>query len=211
MAIQECGNGHLYDTDQYASCPYCLGGGNRIDFGESSVGKTVASSSFAAQAAVNETGATVAPASYRQKQQEASDTGKTVAAFKKKMNIEPVVGWLVCIEGGEKGKDHRVYARINTIGRDDKMDICIKGDDTISRENHARLAYDSKHNVYHLIPGEGTNTVYLNEEPIYVPTKLNADDIIEIGSSKYAFVPFCTDKFTWETGYKQEVTNGSVQ
>lgn len=25
MAIQECGNGHLYDTDQYASCPYCRG------------------------------------------------------------------------------------------------------------------------------------------------------------------------------------------
>ena len=33
MAITECGNVHLYDTNQYASCPYCNGGGNVINFG----------------------------------------------------------------------------------------------------------------------------------------------------------------------------------
>lgn len=43
MALSECGNGHVYDSDQYASCPYCNGGGNRIDFGaaaDSDIGKT---------------------------------------------------------------------------------------------------------------------------------------------------------------------------
>ena len=84
MAIQECGNGHLYDTDQYASCPYCQGGGNRINFGASE------------NAPIDDIGATVAPASYR-RQQEESDTGKTVGVFQRRMSFEPVVGWLVCI------------------------------------------------------------------------------------------------------------------
>ena len=68
MAIQECANGHLYDTDQYASCPYCQGSANRINFGGPEVGKTVGAG------AGDAVGATVAPASYV-KPQEKSDTG----------------------------------------------------------------------------------------------------------------------------------------
>ena len=197
MAIQECGNGHLYDTDQYASCPYCQGGVNQINFGASEVGKTVGAVSAA------EVGATVAPSNYANKQDK-SDTGKTVAVFQKKMSFEPVVGWLVCFEGPEKGKDYKIYGRNNTVGRSEKMDICIKGDETISRENHARLAYDEKHNAFHLIPAESTNTIYLNDEPVYVPAKLTAYDVIEFGSCKLVFIPFCNDRFTWQTGLKQD-------
>ena len=197
MAIQECGNGHLYDTDQYASCPYCQGSVNRINFDSSEVGKTVG----AAPAA--EVGATVAPSSYAKKQDK-SDTGKTVGVFQKKMSFEPVVGWLVCFEGPEKGKDYRIYGRNNTVGRSEKMDICIQGDATISRENHSRLAYDQKHNAFHLIPAESTNTIYLNDEPVYVPTKLKDYDVIEFGDCKLLFIPFCNERFTWQTGLKQD-------
>ena len=197
MALQECANGHLYDTDQYASCPYCQGGANVINFGgaDSSVGKTVAAVSPVIPA--SEVGATVAPQAF-QKKKDDSEIGKTVGVFQKKMNFEPVVGWLVCTSGPEKGKDFRIYGKNNTIGRSEKMDICIKGDPTISRENHARLAYDEKHNAFHLIPAESTNTIYLNDEPVYVPAKLTARDIIEFGDCKLVFVPFCNDSFTWK-------------
>lgn len=184
MAIQECVNGHLYDTDQYAVCPYCQGGGNRIDFGNAEIGKTVGVASEASA--------------------DRSDTGKTVGVFQKRMNFEPVVGWLVCVEGPEKGKDFKIYGRNNTVGRSEKMDICIKGDPTISRENHARLAYDEKHNAFHLIPAESTNAIYLNDEPVYVPTKLEKYDVVEFGDCKLIFVPFCNDHFTWKTGLKKE-------
>ena len=197
MAVQECGNGHLYDTDQYASCPYCQGSVNRINFGGAEVGKTVGIAPAA------EVGATVAPASYTNRQ-DRNDTGKTVGVFQKKMNIEPVVGWLVCIEGPEKGKDYKIYGRNNTVGRSEKMDICIKGDETISRENHARLAYDEKHNAFHLIPAESTNTIYLNDEPVYVPAKLADYDVIEFGDCKLVFTPFCNERFTWQTGLKRD-------
>ena len=114
------------------------------------------------------------------------------------IKTEPVVGWLVCISGPEKGKDFRIYGKNNTVGRSEKMDICIKGDTTISRENHARLAYDEKHNAFHLIPAESTNTIYLNDEPVYVPAKLTARDIIEFGDCKLMFVPLCDDNFSWK-------------
>lgn len=195
MTIQECGNGHLYDTDQFASCPYCQGSVNKINFETAAVGKTVGN-------APAEVGATVAPSNYAK--QDRSDTGKTVGVFQKKMNLEPVVGWLVCFEGPEKGKDFRIYGRNNTVGRSEKMDICIKGDETISRENHARLAYDQKHNAFHLIPAESTNAIYLNDEPVYVPTKIESYDVIEFGDCKLVFIPFCNDRFTWQTGLKRD-------
>lgn len=220
MAFTECANGHLYDSEQYAVCPYCNGGGNRIEFGggaASDIGKTApvgggfgssggtsAGSPAGGPAGMADIGATVAPQSYRKAMEEKEeDTGKTVGVFQKKMKIEPVVGWLVCIEGPDKGKDFRIWAKNNTIGRSEKMDICIKGDTTISRENHARLAYDDKHNNFHLIPAESTNNIYLNEEPIYVPTKLGEYDVIEFGDSKFIFVAFCNEKFTWSDGLKQ--------
>lgn len=197
MALQQCENGHLYDTDQHSACPYCSNGANIIDFraGESTVGKTVAAANLVTPQA-SEVGATVAPQGYMERQK--SDIGKTVGIFQKKMNLEPVVGWLVCIEGADKGKDFRIYAKNNSVGRSEKMDICIKNDQTISRENHARLAYDEKHNAFHLIPAESSNNIYLNDEPIYVPVQLKARDIIEFGESKMMFVPFCDDSFTWE-------------
>lgn len=200
MAIQECGNGHLYDTDQYPSCPYCSGAGNRVDFrfkGAEDIPKTVGNG--------NAIGATVAPSSSR-RASSISDTGKTVGVFQKKMNFEPVVGWLVCIKGKEKGKDYRIYGKNNTIGRDERSDICIKGDDSISRENHAKLAYDRKHNNFHIIPADGANPVYLNDEPVYVPEQLKAYDILEIGELTLMFVPFCNDSFTWEQQDKESGT-----
>lgn len=207
MAYIECGNGHLYDPSLNASCPYCSGNSVRIDFAaeSSEIGRTAPVSGGYGTAPVSEVGSTVAPSSYSARKVAAEnkavkddDAGKTVAVFKKKMNLEPVVGWIVCVQGPEKGKDFRILAKNNTIGRDEKMDICIKGDTTVSRENHARLAYDAKHNAFHLIPADGANTVYLNDEPVYVPAKLNDHDMIEIGESKFLFVPFCDSRFVWQ-------------
>lgn len=204
MALVECGNGHIYDSDQYQSCPYCNSGVNRMEFGgdASGIGKTApVGGGYVDQVplAGGELGATVAPRNYSGSGSE--DTGKTVAVFKKTMNIEPVVGWFVCISGPDKGKDYRILAKNNTIGRSEKMDICIKGDTTISRENHARIGYDEKHNVFHLIPGESANNIYVNDEPVYIPARLSAGDIVEMGESQMVFVPFCREKYNWKDGF----------
>lgn len=204
MALTECANGHLYDTTQYESCPYCQGDINRVEFvaPNGSIGKTVGFDTPNVNMMVNtpEIGATVAPAVHRGQMETANDTGKTVAVLQKNMKIEPIVGWIVCVEGADKGKDYRILAKNNTIGRSEKMDICIKGDTTISRENHAKIAYDMKHNMFHIIPGDSTNLIYVNDMPIYVPTEIIPYDLIELGDSKFVFVPFCTNQFNWQDG-----------
>ena len=205
MAITECGNGHVYNSDQYSACPYCNTETNVIDFSVGDEGKTMAPGMGSFNAAIMpndafDAGKTVAPDSYRRQKEEEN---KTVGVFKATQDLEPVVGWLVCFEGTEKGKDYRLWARINTIGRSEKMDVCIKGDNTISKENHARLAYDPKHNKFNLIPAASTNNIYLNDDPVYIPMALKAYDVIELGSSKMVFIPLCSEQFDWTTGVKK--------
>ncbi len=289
MAIQECGKGHLYDTEQHPSCPYCASGSMRIDFGipappmtppapgmappaaSDTIGKTMAPGMAppaapdtigktmapgmappmtpppapgmaqpAAPAAIGKTmapppapgmappmapppnqvgrtmapvssvppvppsaiGKTVAPIGLRRPTDDDS-IGKTVGVFQRRSGCEPVVGWLVCTEGGEKGRDFRLLAKINTIGRSERMDVCLKNDPTISRENHARLAYDQKHNEFHLIPGD-SSTVYLKDAPVYVPTKLQPYDLIEMGELKLMFVPFVGEHFSWDSSEEKQ-------
>lgn len=55
-------------------------------------------------------------------------------------SFDPVVGWLVCIDGATKGNDYRIHSQNNYIGRSAKMDISIPEDSHISAENSAIIA-----------------------------------------------------------------------
>ena len=90
--------------------------------------------------------------------------------------------------------------RVNTIGSSERMDICIKGEKTISKVNHARLGYGEKTNRFTLIPADGANVIYLNGEEVYSPTELSPYDLIEFGETALVFIPFCSSRFTWEKG-----------
>jgi hypothetical protein len=112
--------------------------------------------------------------------------------------IEPVCGWLVCIEGAQRGLDYKIRTGKNFIGRADDMDIQILRDNTISRRNHAILVYDPKNRNTVLLPGESSGIAYLNGDAVYIPQELNAYDIVELGKSKFLFIPFCGEHFEWK-------------
>lgn len=208
-----CSAGHVYDADQFASCPYCNRNTRAIQFGAGGgytptaapggYGNTAASGGY--DAAIPPTGGrdstigeTVMPEAIRRRMEQEKDN-RTVGEFKRRLGYEPVVGWLVCVEGPEVGKDYRLYGRINTIGRAEDNDVVLAQEHTVSQKNHVRLAYDAKHNNYQLIPGDGSNVTYLNDEPLYVPQRLNAYDILEMGETKLMFIPLCNDRFRWPT------------
>ena len=197
-----CSAGHVYDADQFPSCPYCNRNTRAIQFGATAApagyGATTAPAGYgAAPAGRDDTiGQTVMPEAIRRRMEQERDN-RTVGEFKRKLGYEPVVGWLVCVEGPEVGKDYRLYGRINTIGRAEDNDVVLAQEHTVSQKNHVRLAYDAKHNNFQLIPGEGTNVTYLNDEPLYVPQKLNAYDVLEMGDTKLIFVPLCSERFRW--------------
>jgi hypothetical protein len=130
--------------------------------------------------------------------QGADDRQKTVALMKKAMGIDPVVGWLVCIEGADKGKDYRIRAQRNFIGRGETMDICIRGDETISRENHTIISYNEKNNGFKIAPGDSKGITYLNDEEVLMAMNITSYDVIEIGKTKLVFIPLCGERFKWE-------------
>lgn len=111
--------------------------------------------------------------------------------------VDPVVGWVVCIEGALRGTDWHLHAGYNYIGRE-VGDIHIQGDSQISREKHATVAYYSKNQTYYVGPAEGRNIIELNGEPVFNATKLKSHDVITIGTTKLMFIPLCGEEFTWE-------------
>lgn len=130
-------------------------------------------------------------------QRRVSDEGQTVAVVHQMIGIDPVVGWLVSINGSEKGRDYRIHSDNNFIGRSEKMDICIRGDDTISRVNHAVVAYDMREKIFYFAPGEGRSINRINGKAILGMTELHAYDEIEIGQTKLVFIPLCGERFEW--------------
>lgn len=204
MAQQRCSRGHIFDTDIYGtSCPYCDSMTHSIDFGANSdigatvppmedIGKSVPVSTIVPEK-INKT---APPASYVAEQEKLK---KTVGVFVKQTGLDPVVGWLVCINGHDKGRDYRLCAKTNTIGRGEEMDVRIKGDDTISSNIHAKIDYDMLNNNFYLLPANNKNTIYVNNAPLYAAQKLNAYDKLRFGQSELMFVPFCSDNFVWPT------------
>lgn len=127
----------------------------------------------------------------------AAAPGVTKRVAPKELGIDPVVGWLVCVEGADKGRDYRIHTERNFIGRAQHMDICVSGDDSISRERHAILSFDPKKKQFWIQPGESTGLVYLNGDAVYVPMELKDRDLVELGQTKLMFLAFVNSSFQW--------------
>ena len=194
--MKRCTNGHYYDETKHSLCPHC---GVNIDL---NLGVTMPKRpvSGGGSDGRSELGKTVAkiPEALRNNSASPPNEGKTVAVFRKQMGMDPVVGWLVCIEGPDKGKDYRIRSERNFIGRSDKMDICIASDEAISRENHAIVSYSPKKRQFRVYSGESRGLVYLNDEEVITADELKAYDVIELGKTKLMFIPFCGEQFEWE-------------
>ena len=126
------------------------------------------------------------------------EEGRTVGFFERPLGAEPVVGWLVCVNGPERGRDYRLHAGRNAIGRDPKMQVPLMGDARVSRDRHAVVSYDPRGNSFRVAPGEGAGLAYLNGGPVDGPLPLAAYDRIEVGETTLVFVPLCSDRFRWD-------------
>lgn len=114
--------------------------------------------------------------------------------------IEPVVGWLACIDGPRKGQSFVLREGKNFIGRGDDMDVQILGDLEVSRSNHACIAYDAKNRTFMLVPGDSDGIVYLENKSIFHATELMDLNRIQLGNTVLVFRPLCGEHFSWRTG-----------
>ncbi|WP_068312960.1 FHA domain-containing protein [Aliiruegeria sabulilitoris] len=108
------------------------------------------------------------------------------------------VGWLVVVEGPGRGACFTLTNGVSSIGRGEDQSVCLDfGDGSISRSNHAAIAYDDETNCFFLGQGGKSNIVRLNGRPVLSTEDLSHADRIKIGETSLQFVAFCDEDFSW--------------
>lgn len=109
-----------------------------------------------------------------------------------------VVGWLVITDGPGRGRSLELGYGMNIVGRNPGNRVVLDfGDDQISGDDHFRVAFDGAHRKFHLVPGRGTNLVYLADSPLLSPVDLTAHAEIKVGGTVLRFVPLCGAEWDW--------------
>lgn len=205
MNLTKCSNGHFYDSDTYASCPHCSGGAST-----GSQNATVAFDSSANLAATvdldsfqTDSGMTApTPVQNMAMPQGNLDDSKTISIYQSsKMEdpqASPVVGWLVCTKGKMYGQDFRLKSGRNFIGRGADMDVCLAGENTVSRDRHATIIQEPRKNMFIAQPGESRELFYVNGEVVLSPVQLKKNDVLQIGDVCLMLIPCCDEAFRWD-------------
>lgn len=206
MTLVKCPNGHYYDSSRFGNnCPHCgMSGAASIGADQTTVplnipdapqpANEVTEPLTVSQPVVSQPANVTAPT--------VSDDDRTLPVTADMLDgmVEkpaPVVGWLVCTDGVNKGTDYRLHQGRNFIGRSPEMDVCILGDNTVSRSSHAIVVYDPRSNVYLAQPGSSKELFYVNDKLVLNPVELKAMDLLNIGDTKLMFVPLCGEQFHW--------------
>jgi hypothetical protein len=133
------------------------------------------------------------------------DVGRTQAVrgrpkvMRSTFHQDPVVGWLVVVGGPGLGAYRPIFEGNNSLGRARAQRIPIDfGDDSISSEEQAYIRYDSADRAFLFVPNLAkTNIVSINNKKPTGAVPLQAMDVITVGRTQLAFVPFCGDEFDW--------------
>ena len=110
------------------------------------------------------------------------------------------VGWLVIVEGPGVGHSFSIFTGASMIGRGDDQVIRLDfGDNSISRNNHAAVAYDEEQNKFYIGHGGKSNIIRRNARPVLSTEELHHADLIRIGETTLRFVALCGSDFKWQT------------
>jgi hypothetical protein len=108
------------------------------------------------------------------------------------------VGWLVIVEGPGVGHSFSLFTGASMIGRGEDQVIRLDfGDNSISRQNHAAIAYDDEQNKFYIGHGGKSNIIRRNARPVLATEELNHADLIRIGETTLRFVALCGSDFQW--------------
>ncbi|MDE0103523.1 MAG: FHA domain-containing protein [Bryobacterales bacterium] len=111
---------------------------------------------------------------------------------------DPVVGWLVVVDGPGTGASVQLGSGQNSLGRGAQARVRLNfGDPQISRATHATVTYDPKGNRFYIHQGTGANLTYLEGKPVLAPTPLPSGSEIVLGDTTLRFVALCDDGFNW--------------
>ncbi len=242
MKLIQCRNGHYYDNEKYADCPYCGTDTGNIGItvplnqgadmqGEGAVSapadqetpkpdrETVRLASQPAPAPMQgQEPVFPEPVSgqWRAPQVQGGDTrpagpwrmqeedNRTVSYYSRTIGTEPVVGWLVAIEGSYFGESFRLKTGRNFVGRSPEMDVQLSLDNSVSRQKHAIIIYEPKARKFIAQPGDSRELFYLNDEVVLNNMVMKAYDVLTIGETRLLLAPLCGEQFSWEELSKKQ-------
>lgn len=210
MKLVRCDKGHYYDGDKFQTCPHC-----QTSDGDDGLTVAMSSSSNDAVSTVStqnqsvETQKEIAPSMSIKDavnlnatvtvDSDDDDDVKTVRLGSSVLSEkEPVVGWLVGLNGDCFGESFILKAGKNFIGRSANMDVVIKGDNAVSREKHAILIFEPKAKIFIAQPGEARELFYLNDEVVLNNIQMKKNDVICLGNTKLMLIPCCDEAFNWD-------------
>lgn len=129
----------------------------------------------------------------------AEDLFDSPANEKASTNAMFPVGWLVVTDGEGRGTSLAIHDGVSQIGRGDDQAIQLDfGDNSISRSNHAAIAFDEETRAFYLGYGGKSNIVRLNGKPVLATETLEDGDMIRIGETTLRFIAFCGPEFSWK-------------
>lgn len=220
-ATKRCPNGHFYDAEKFASCPFC----ESVIGGISGQGVTVPVNNNQGMQETVPTdeirgvagGVSKEPKIEENKSKDSgslsekfkddkvdvkkksNDMQKTVSFFSESVgNQTPAVGMLLCIEGENFGTTYLLKAGKNFVGRSNTMDVVISEDQSVSREKHAIILYEPKKRMFLAQPGESSELYYVNGEVVLNVVELHEYDEISLGKTTLLFIPICGTQFSWD-------------
>ena len=118
------------------------------------------------------------------------------------------VAWLVVVAGPGRGASFSLHDGVSKIGRGDDQAVCLNfGDNSISRENHAAVAYDSEQNAFYVGQSGRANIVRLNNKPLLSTEELRNGDQIRVGETVLRFAALCGDGFFWDDLSRNDARN----
>lgn len=129
-----------------------------------------------------------------------ADDNRTIGFYGDFKTPHYVVGWLVCIDGEQKGRSFPLKDGKNFIGRDLSMDVQIL-DPKVSQKKHAAVQYDPNSKTFKAVEGDAGGLAYLNDNPDSVEGKvsMNKNDVLRLGKTKLMLIPCCDEAFCWSS------------
>lgn len=113
-------------------------------------------------------------------------------------DAEPVVGWLVIVDGPGRGRDIPFTAGMNAIGRGSDNDVVLDfGDDEIATEAHAFIVYDDEGRTFHATHAGQKSVVRLNDQPLLEAKQVRSGDQLRLGETTLRLVTLCGPDFHW--------------
>ncbi|PKM57228.1 MAG: hypothetical protein CVU98_07145 [Firmicutes bacterium HGW-Firmicutes-3] len=105
------------------------------------------------------------------------------------LEIETVHGWVVAINGVNRGKIFRLSSIKNCIGRNQNYEVPLMNDRAVSRKQCAHIDWDLETKMHSFVSTDLGGLVYYNKRVLLDTVILKEYDLLTVGETELLFVP----------------------